>query len=364
VVSLTELVEHRSVIVCCGSGGVGKTTTAAAIALGAAQRGRRACVVTVDPARRLADALGAAPKGSAPAPQRVEGPWSGSLDALMLDASDTFDRLVASYSVEPDQAERIFSNRLYRNLVSTLSGTQEYMASELLYELHRSGSYDVIVVDTPPSRDALDFLDAPRRLTSFLDNRLFRLLVAPGHGAMRAAGLATQLLLRTIAKVAGEEIVEDTVAFFRAFEGMEAGFRTRAAAVDELLAAADSAYVIVTTPRQAPLAEAAQFALELERRGRTVDCFVCNRMTPDFTSSADLDELGGDLVDGRANPSWVELVENFAELHVIREREEAALAPLLASGSTIARVELLDQDVHDVAGLGDLVRLLLNEALP
>ncbi|HET9092021.1 MAG TPA: ArsA-related P-loop ATPase, partial [Acidimicrobiales bacterium] len=187
-VGLASLVRERSIIICSGSGGAGKTTTSAAVALAGAREGRRSCVVTIDPARRLADALGIGELENSP--RRIEGDWPGELFALMLDAKGTFDELVERYSESPEQAGRILSNRLYRNLTSALSGTQEYMAAEKLYELHESGDFDLVVVDTPPTRNALDFLDAPGRLTRFLENRVFRLLLMPGRASLKALSVA------------------------------------------------------------------------------------------------------------------------------------------------------------------------------
>src|SRR6202789_892947 len=200
-VTLSDLVARRTVIVCCGSGGVGKTTVSATFALAAARAGRRACVVTVDPARRLADSLGV--ESLANEPSEVEGEWPGHLFALMLDTKGTFDVLVHRYARTPEQAESIQANRLYQNLAGALSGTQEYMAMEKLYELVDSKEFDVVVVDTPPTRNALDLLDAPRRLTHFLENRLFRALLLPTRAGLRAVSVATRALLRTISKGAG-----------------------------------------------------------------------------------------------------------------------------------------------------------------
>src|SRR6185437_5687885 len=203
--TLGPLAKERKVVVCCGPGGVGKTTVSATFALQAARQGRRACVVTVDPARRLADALGVESLPNTPAV--VPGDWSGELYALMLDTKGTFDDLVRQYSKTEEQAASIQANRLYQNLAGALSGTQEYMAMEKLYELTDGGDYDVVVVDTPPTRNALDLLDAPRRLTQFLENRLFRALLLPTRAGLRAVGVATRAVLRTISKVAGAEIV-------------------------------------------------------------------------------------------------------------------------------------------------------------
>ena len=274
------MVTERSVIVCCGSGGVGKTTVSATFALAAARAGRRACVVTVDPARRLADSLGV--QSLANTPTEVEGDWPGHLHALMLDTKGTFDDLIHTYARTPEQAEGILANRLYQNLAGALSGTQEYMAMEKLNELVESGEFDVVVVDTPPTRNALDLLDAPRRLTRFLENRLFRALLLPTRMSLRAVGLATQALLRTISKVAGAEIVQDAVAFFQAFDGMEEGFRTRAGAVRELLADPATAYVLVTSARPDAMAEASFFAEKLAERDIAPAALVVNRIHPHF----------------------------------------------------------------------------------
>ena len=278
--TLPEIVEQRKVIVCCGSGGVGKTTVSATFAVAAARAGRKSCVVTVDPARRLADSLGV--QSLANTPTEVEGDWPGRLHAVMLDTKGTFDDLVHRYARTTDQAESIQANRLYQNLAGALSGTQEYMAMEKLYELVESGEFDVVVVDTPPTRNALDLLDAPRRLTRFLENRLFRALLVPTRMSLRAIGVATQALLRTISKVAGAEIVEDAVGFFQAFEGMEEGFRTRAGAVRELLADPATAYVLVTSARPDAVAEASFFAEKLAEREVVPAALVVNRIHPHF----------------------------------------------------------------------------------
>ncbi len=240
--------------------------------------------MTIDPARRLADALGIGALSNAP--KRIEGDWPGELSAVMLDAKGTFDELVARYSADEEQAERILSNRLYRNLTSALSGTQEYMAAEKLYELNESAAFDLVVVDTPPTRNALDFLDAPGRLTRFLENRIFQLLLMPTRASLRALTVATQALLKTISKVAGAEIVEDAVAFFRAFDGMEGGFRDRAKRVEQLLSDAGTSFVLVAAPRRDSVEEAGYFADRLAEAGQVVSALVMNRLHPDFRARA------------------------------------------------------------------------------
>jgi anion-transporting ArsA/GET3 family ATPase len=334
-----DLVTDRSILVCCGSGGVGKTTSAATLALEAARQGRRACVVTIDPAKRLADALGLETLSNVPG--RIEGDWSGELFALMLDTKSTFDALVTRYAATPEQAESILANRLYRNMAGALSGTQEYMAMEKLYELADGGDYDLIVIDTPPTRNALDFLDAPRRLTRFLDNRIFKLLMMPTRAYLKAVSVATQTFLRTISKVVGGEVVADAVAFFQAFEGMEQGFRDRAADVLTMLKDTRTGFVLVTSPRRDAVEEAEFFADQLGASGIDVDGLVVNRLHPSFGDEPVPEGLG-------------DLTRNLADFRSIAEREEhhfAALAARIAP-APVARVPFLADDVHDLEGLG------------
>jgi anion-transporting ArsA/GET3 family ATPase len=370
--TLPSLVADRSVVVCCGSGGVGKTTVSATFALAAARAGRRACVVTVDPARRLADALGV--ESLPNTPTEVAGNWPGHLHALMLDSKGTFDDLVERYARTPEQAQSILANRLYQNLAGALSGTQEYMAMEKLYELVQSQEFDIVVVDTPPTRNALDLLDAPRRLTRFLENRLFRALLVPTRMSLRAVSVATQALLRTISKVAGAEIVQDAVGFFQAFEGMEDGFRTRASAVHELLLDPATAYVLVTSARPDAVAEAGFFAEKLGERDRKVAALVVNRLAPSFgngdgggpgdAGAAGLTPSGGSGASGNgttahdeevsdAGEALAALEANLATLNAVAAREATAFAGLAAqvAPAPVGRIPLFAQDVHEVGGL-------------
>lgn len=340
---LGTLVTDRSIVVCCGSGGVGKTTVSATFALAAARAGRRACVVTVDPARRLADSLGV--QSLLNTPTEVAGDWPGHLFALMLDTKGTFDELVNRYARTPEQAEGILANRLYQNLAGALSGTQEYMAMEKLYELVDSGQFDVVVVDTPPTRNALDLLDAPRRLTRFLENRLFRALLLPTRMSLRAVGVATQALLRTISKVAGAEIVQDAVSFFQAFEGMEEGFRTRAGAVREMLADPATAFVLVTSARPDAISEASFFAEKLRERGVTPAALVVNRIHPSFGDSRG--------PEGPLPADLAALEDNLATMRVVAQREERAYAGLAqqVAPAPIGRIPLFSHDVHELHAL-------------
>ena len=363
------MVLDRSIIICCGSGGVGKTTIAAAFALQAARLGRTACVVTIDPARRLANSLGLDALSNRPT--RIEGPWPGELHAMMLDPKRTFDDLVARYSDSAEQAEDIKVNRIYRNLTGTLSGTQEYMAMEKLYELAEEGGFDLVVVDTPPSRHALDFLDAPRRLTRFLENRLFQALMMPTRAGLRIMGVAAHALLRTISKVAGADIVADAVAFFQAFEGMEEGFRARAARVRELLAQPETAFVLVASPRPDSVDEAVHFAGKLAESNLSVTALVVNRVQPRFADDSQLDALDALAtlsagVDGGADRDLDELVENLRGYTAASDREELAYGDLVSrvAPAPVARVPLLNTDVHDLDNLATIADLLSGGAGP
>src|SRR5258706_5048131 len=240
--------------------------------------GRRAVVVTIDPAKRLADALGL--EGLSNSPSKIEGEWPGELWAMMVDTKSTFDDLVATHSIDPTQAERILGNRFYKNISGALSGTQEYMAMEKLYELHVAGQFDLVVVDTPPTRHALDFLDAPRRLTRFLDHRLYRILMTPTRGLMKAANVAAQAFVRTLSRVVGAEVIDDAITFFTAFSGMEEGFKHRANTVFDLLASSRTAFVLVASPRRDTVEEADFFARRLAEAGLSDGALILQRVHP------------------------------------------------------------------------------------
>jgi anion-transporting ArsA/GET3 family ATPase len=382
---IEELVNDRRVVICCGTGGVGKTTTAAVLALEGARRGRNACVVTIDPARRLADALGL--EHLTNDPTEIDPKlWAGDLgggneddivpggrfSALMLDTKSTFDVLVARNASTEDQAQRILDNAFYRNVSGALGGTQEYMAMEKLHELHDEGNFDLIVVDTPPTRHALDFLDAPRRLTRLLDNRVFRLLMMPTRAYLRVASVAVQTFLRTVARVVGSEVIEDVVAFFRAFEGMEEGFRERARVVEELLTDPATAFVLVTSPRRDAMEEATFFAQRLAVAGQTVQALIVNRVHPSFGDEspaglrAAADALRFSSPDaGRADATkrlsaLYDNLANFREIAALERAHIEALRDRIGSDVTLAYVPYLPHDVHDFTSLHEVGGLLLD----
>jgi anion-transporting ArsA/GET3 family ATPase len=349
VTAVLTALDGHDVVVVCGAGGVGKTTIAASIGVGLAQGGARVCVVTVDPARRLAGALGLA--DGADDPVEVGGDFAGELHAVQLHASTTFDSLVDQHAASEAQAAAIKRSPLYRSLATALGGTQEYMAMERLYELHHEASYDVVVVDTPPTRSALELLDAPERLLRFLSHRVVRALLTPTRLSLRAASAATTSLLKVISAVVGGELVDDAVAFFRAFSGMQEGFAQRAGEVQRLLGAPTTAFVLVTTPSLDAVEEASWFAEHLEERGIVPCAVVVNRCHPRFVADETVlpEAVGPELSDPRL----------VAQLDVLRDAQRAALHDAVLVGDLLERfssiavgsVELSAAPARDVAEL-------------
>jgi len=353
VSALSTAIAESQVVVCCGTGGVGKTTTAAALGLQAAALGRRAVVATIDPAKRLADALGV-PGGLGNDPVRLPIEAKGELWALMLDTARTFDGLVTANAANPEQAERILNNAFYRNVASSFSGTQDYMAAERLHSLHGDERFDVVIVDTPPTRNALDFLDAPGVISRFLDHPLFKMMMLPTRRGLRMLNVATQPIMRSIGRVVGGDVLADAIAFFQAFDGMESGFHQRADEVLALLRSDVTHYVLVASPRGDTIDEAAYFATRLRGAGLTVDALIVNRSTPTF----------GDLPERRPRGTAASaLYDTLAELHAAAEQERRHLAGLLDEigldpHEATVWVPLLASDVHDLDGLSTIRGLL------
>lgn len=274
--AIDDFINRHEVVVCLGAGGVGKTTTAAALAIRAAHIGRRVVVLTIDPARRLADAMGLSGEfGNEPV--LVPGPWKGRLWAAMLDSKETLDDLVVSNAPNQKQAESILANKLYVNISTTLGGTQEYMASERLLQLHIDSQFDLVVLDTPPSKHAFDFLDSPGRLNRFFDHPLYRSVLMPRRGILRAVNVATQQAFKTIGQVVGSSLVTDAVEFFEAFDGMDEGFGERAADTAKLLHGVKTGYAVVTSPRAEALNESKWIIERLAKRDLEPSVVLVNR---------------------------------------------------------------------------------------
>ncbi|MGK9460202.1 ArsA family ATPase [Streptomyces sp. G6] len=270
------------IVVCCGSGGVGKTTTAAALGLRAAERGRKVVVLTIDPARRLAQSMGIDSLDNTP--RRVKGvddAAGGELHAMMLDMKRTFDEIVEAHA-DPDRAAAILGNPFYQSLSAGFAGTQEYMAMEKLGQLRARDDWDLIVVDTPPSRSALDFLDAPKRLGSFLDGKLIRVLLAPakvgGRAGMKFLNVGMSMMTGVLGKVLGGQFLKDVQTFVAAMDSMFGGFRTRADATYKLLQAPGTAFLVVAAPERDALREAAYFVERLAAEDMPLAGLVLNRV--------------------------------------------------------------------------------------
>ncbi len=267
------------VVVCCGAGGVGKTTTAAAMALRAAEYGRTVCVLTIDPAKRLAQALGVSELGNTP--QRVPLPpeVSGELHAMMLDMRRTFDEMVVQYS-GPDRAQSVLDNQFYQTVATSLAGTQEYMAMEKLGQLLGQDRWDLIVVDTPPSRNALDFLDAPKRLGSFMDSRLWRLLLTPGRGIGKLVTGAMGLAMKGLSTVMGSQLLSDIADFVQSLDATFGGFREKADRTYALLKRHGTQFVVVSAAEPDALREASFFVDRLSQEGMPLAGLLLNRTHP------------------------------------------------------------------------------------
>jgi anion-transporting ArsA/GET3 family ATPase len=374
------------IIVCCGSGGVGKTTTAAALGLRAAERGRHVVVLTVDPARRLAQSMGLDSLDNTPRPVPLNGdgasaqPGGGSLHAMMLDMKRTFDEIVEAHS-DPDRAAQILDNPFYQSLSSSFAGTQEYMAMEKLGQLRRADEWDLIVVDTPPSRSALDFLDAPQRLSRFLDGRLIRLLTAPtrasGHAYFKLVNASIGMFTGVVTKVIGAQLLRDAQTFVAAFDTMFGGFRERAEDTYQLLQTPGTSFLVVATPEPDALREASYFVERLSQDRMPLAGLVLNRVhrSPAARLSAARSLAAAEALQasadgptaapgprdgGAAAPAAAPrypLAVTALRLHAERmqltaaERRLAQRFTAAHPGVPVARIPAQPEDVHDLAGL-------------
>jgi anion-transporting ArsA/GET3 family ATPase len=341
--------------VCAGSGGVGKTTTAAALAMGMAERGLKVAVVTIDPAKRLADSLGLEELGNEPRlvdPERFTQHGiqiEGELWALMLDSKGTFDALIERLAPDAATAQEVLSNRIYQQLSNSVAGSQEFTAIAKLYELDQDGDYDLLVLDTPPSRNALDFLDAPSRLTRFFQGRAIQMFLRPAGIGGRILGRGTGVVFSIMERLTGVDLLHDLSVFFRALGGMVDGFTERARRVGLLLSDPGTTFLIITAPRHDPVEEAIFFHRKLRDADMPFGGLVVNRLHRAVGNGALPDGLDGDLA------RRVEVAAH--ELAALAERDAANVAHLrseLGDPPTIVVPEL-DGDVHDVEGLA-LVR--------
>lgn len=354
---------EAQVIVTCGTGGVGKTSVAAAMGMNAALLGRRVVVITIDPARRLADAIGLA--GSlGNEPQRVDIDAPGELWVTMLDVQETFDNLVRETSPSPERAREVMENSFYRNLSRSISGTRDYMAAERLHELQADGHFDLVIVDTPPSRNALDFLESPERLARFLKHPIVRLLMAPGRGGLRFASAAMTPVLKAISSVVGSDALTGVAAFLRAIDGMETEFSRRALAVAATLRGDRTHFVVVTAPSPDALSEADHFVAELSRLGISLRIIVANRMPPRFgplSSQAEHQRAQASTGDTALLHALVALLNDDAE------RAETGVADFVSRARgrfpdvPFTRATEMAEDIHSMESIGVLARQLADD---
>jgi anion-transporting ArsA/GET3 family ATPase len=344
-----EILNTREIVVCAGSGGVGKTTTSAAIALRAAIDGKKAAVLTIDPAKRLASSLGL--KELSNEPHKVSARKftsagiepKGELWAMMLDTKSTFDSIVERYASTEEQKEKILGNRFYRNISGTLSGTQEYMAMEKLYELYADGDYDLIVIDTPPTRNALDFLDAPKRMTDFLDSKVLKWFLIPymkaGGGLFKVANVAASTFLRLVKKIVGAEVLDDTAEFFANLEGMYDGFKQRAREVAHLLQSDATTFIVS----------------RLNESGLHFGALVVNRVHPRWGDEIDvrprqLSRLEQGDRDAQLLAKLIENERSFRKVTTLEDHNLDALARKVPRHRWV-RVPYLEQEAVDLTGL-------------
>ncbi|HWF50980.1 MAG TPA: ArsA-related P-loop ATPase [Solirubrobacteraceae bacterium] len=356
--SVATLLDGKRICVCCGSGGVGKTTTSAAIALGMAARGAKVAVVTIDPAKRLANALGLEELENEPrlvAPERLRAGGlevRGELWAMMLDPKRTFDELIGRLAPDPQSAEEILANRVYRELSTAVAGSQEFTAVSKLYELDNEYDFDLLVLDTPPSRNALDFLDAPGRLTSFLEGRMLKLFVRPTGLGMKILGRGTGALAAGLQRVTGVDLLADLSTFFRLLGGMTEDFRIRAAEVERMLTASTTAFLLVTAAQREPIDEAIWFRRTLRETGLPFAGMIVNRVHHDMLGDSSRDEVIATLDSGLGGELAERIAQNFHDYHLLARGDERNIARLAADeGHPLMLVPHFDDDVHDVEGL-------------
>jgi anion-transporting ArsA/GET3 family ATPase len=351
-----ERLEGKRVVICAGSGGVGKTTTSAALAMGLAASGLRVAVVTIDPAKRLANSLGLAELDNEPRlvdPHRFAGHgivMEGELWAMMLDAKRTFDELVERLAPDAAARDDVLGNRIYQQLSGAVAGSQEFTAVAKLYELDRSGRFDVLVLDTPPSRNALDFLDAPDRLTGFLEGRALKVFLAPTGLAAKVVGAGTSVVFSVLRRLTGVDLLDDLAVFFRALGGLIDGFKERAEGVKALLGDPATTFLIVSSPEREPVEEAIFFRGKLADHAMPFGGLVVNRVhTLDGAGDDDAAALEAALGARLA----AKVARAYAEERARAERDAAAIERLRAEtgDSDPVVVPQLAGDVHDIDGL-------------
>jgi len=368
--SVAELLEGKRICVCAGSGGVGKTTTSAAVALGVAAEGAKVAVVTIDPAQRLANALGVEELPNEPHrvdPGRLTAAGlevQGELWAMMLDPKRTFDELIERVAPDPGRAEEIKANRVYRELSSAVSGSQEFTAIAKLYDLDQEHEFDLLVLDTPPSRNALDFLEAPERLNSFLEGSTLKALARPAGRGLRVLGRGATPVLAALRRVTGVDLLTDVGTFFGLLGDMTGDFSLRAEQVEELLRADTTAFMLVTSAEREPIEEAIWFHRTLEHGGLPFAGVVVNRVHHDLLDGSEPEDVRPALRRTLGADLAARVADNFRDYHVLARRDDVnvdRLANALGDEPLLV-VPQLDEDVHDLEGLLRMHRYLFASA--
>ena len=338
-----------------------------------AARGKKVAVLTIDPAKRLADSLGLPELGNE---ERQVDPAlfaehdietnGGELWAMMLDAKATFDEVVSKHAPDAETRDRILENRIYRELSNALAGSQEYMAMERLFELHQEDRYDLLVLDTPPSRNALDFLDAPRRLTQFIEGRSLQLFLRPTGLGMRVFGRGTSMMFSVLKRITGMDLIEDISEFFQAFSGMVGGFQERAKRVNELLADRRTSFLVVCAPQGEPISEAVYFHRKLVEAGLPFGGVIVNKVHADpELEAASEEEVEPELAGLLGDPDLARrATENLADYRALAIRDRRNIDRLTREmrARAVICVPYFDADVHDLGGLMEVNRYLFGEA--
>lgn len=356
--SIAEILTDRKICICAGSGGVGKTTTSAAIASGLAARGMKVAVLTIDPAKRLADSLGLEELGNEP--RQVDPAlfteagveMKGELWAMMLDSKATFDELVERNAPDEAARDRILENRIYRQISNALAGSQEYMAMEKLYEIHQSGDYDFLVLDTPPSRNALDFLDAPKRLTQFIDGRSLQIFMKPTGLATSLIGRGSAVMFQVLKRILGFDLLSDIGEFLQAFSGMVDGFSERAKSVSALLADPATSFIVVCGPQGEPIEEAIFFQRKLLEAEMPVGGIIVNKVHYEIDGGEGVEKTLTDQL-GVDSDLAARVSANFDNYRALASRDAENISRLSRdlNAQMIIRVPYFDEDVHDLGGL-------------
>jgi anion-transporting ArsA/GET3 family ATPase len=364
---LPARLEGKRICICLGAGGVGKTTTSAALAVGLAAPGRKVAVVTIDPAERLAAALGLRelshePRQIDPGLFAAQGvAMKGQVWAMMLDAKRTLDEVVTRLAPEDDEQQEILSNPIYRELSSAVAGSQELSAIVKLYELHHERDFDVIVLDTPPSRNALDFLDAPNRMLGFLEGRALKVFIAPGGFTARLLGRSTGLVFSIFARVTGVDMLSDLSTFFRSLSGVMDGFGERTREVASLLRDATTTFLLVTSPEPEPARETVFLAERLAKAGMARGPLIVNRVHSDGLGEYSVQELGELLTPELGERLAGRVAANLGDFDALARRDSATVAMLESElhERQAVLVPHLDEDVQDLAGLARIADHLL-----